>query len=70
MQSMYNEYRAVTETDKAEVVGLGGLHVVGTGEGGGWLGFFGGGGDCLCSASERGGLRASTMVWEREGRGI
>jgi hypothetical protein len=69
MQSMYNEYRAVTETEKAEVVGLGGLHVVGTG-GGGWLGFWGGGGFCLCSASEKGGLRASTRVWQREGRGI
>jgi hypothetical protein len=32
VQSMYNEYRSVTETEKAEVVGLGGLHVVGTGE--------------------------------------
>lgn len=31
---MYDEYRAVTETEKAEVVSLGGLHVVGTGEGG------------------------------------
>lgn len=29
-QAMYTEYRAVTETEKAEVVGLGGLHVVGT----------------------------------------
>jgi hypothetical protein len=33
LQAMYTEYRAVTETEKAEVVGLGGLHVVGTGEG-------------------------------------
>lgn len=32
LQSMYDEYRKVTEAEKADVVGLGGLHVVGTGE--------------------------------------
>jgi hypothetical protein len=30
---MYAEYRRVTDVEKADVVGLGGLHVVGTGEG-------------------------------------
>jgi hypothetical protein len=29
---MYDEYRKVTETEKADVVALGGLHVVGTGQ--------------------------------------
>lgn len=31
MQAMLLEYRRVTEQEKAEVVSLGGLHVVGTG---------------------------------------